>query len=194
MADYYGTIYGDYIDAYPAVSDDYIFADAGDDTALGWKGNDYIDGWTGNDSLYGEGGADTLLGYDGYDYLSGGTGNDSLYGERDSDQLYGGAGDDYINGGGYSYDSYEYDTLSGGAGADTFVLGDWYSAYYQGSGYATVTDFNWAEGDKFQVHGSLSDYSVSAYGNSIDIYYKNDLIAYVSNTSDVIPSADFILA
>lgn len=191
MADYYGTVYGDYIDAYPAVSDDYIFADAGDDTAFGWEGNDYIDGWTGNDSLYGEDGADKLLGYYGSDYLYGGNGHDSLYGEGQTDLLYGGEGNDWINGGGYSYNSFEYDTLSGGTGADTFVLGDnWGGAYYQGAGYATVIDFNWQEGDKFLVYGNFSDYSVE----NNKIYYKNDLIASVIGTTDVIASLDFIYA
>jgi Ca2+-binding RTX toxin-like protein len=182
MADYYGTIYNDIIDPLN-ISDDYIFADAGNDIAYGWDGNDTIDGWTGNDTLYGEAGNDYLLGYDGNDTLSGGTGTDTLNGEW---------GNDILNGGGYSYDSFEYDTLTGGAGADTFVLGDYFGAQYEGSGYATITDFNWAEGDKIQVYGNVEDYSLSAYGSGVDIFYQGDLLAYVENTTDVIPSLDFI--
>ncbi|MCA1992580.1 MAG: hypothetical protein LDL41_11190 [Coleofasciculus sp. S288] len=157
--------------------DDCLYGEAGNDYIDAWTGNDYVDGWTGDD---------TLLGYDGNDYLVGSEGHDWLYGEAGDDTLIG--SNPYVWGSG----SGEYDTLSGGAGADTFVLGDFYEAYYQGSGFATITDFNWAEGDKIQVFGSASDYSLTPYDYGIDIYYQGDLIGYVQNTTDVIPSLDFI--
>jgi hypothetical protein len=73
---------------------------------------------------------------------------------------------------------------------DKFVLGHATKSvfssqyvYYLGSGYATITDFNREEGDKFQAYGNSSDYSLSYDTSSADtrtrIYYKNDLIAIV---------------
>lgn len=132
------------------------------------SGNDYIDGLAGNDNLYGWNGSDTLLGYDGDDILYGENGNDVLYGE------------------------YGYDTLSGGAGADTFVLGDSVEVYDQGASYDVITDFNYVEGDKFEIMGSNSNYSLDYYGSSTEIYYGSDLIAVVENTSEVLLSGDFI--
>ncbi|NER29168.1 MAG: hypothetical protein F6J89_16420 [Symploca sp. SIO1C4] len=127
--------------------------------------------------LYGGAGDDYIQGLGGYDYLFGNAGNDTLVGS-DPWVWDSGAG--------------EYDTLSGGAGADTFILGDSYEAYYQGFGFATITDFNWAEGDKIQVFGSINDYTLSPYGNGVDILYQGDLIGFVENTYNVIPSEDFI--
>lgn len=139
--------------------------------ALGYadSGNDYIDGLSGNDTLYGWSGNDEILGYDGDDVLYGEAGDDMLYGE------------------------YGSDTLSGGSGADTFVLGDQWGVFDQNSiYYDTIKDFNWAEGDKIQVHGNSSDYSLSQYGQGMDISYQGELIAQVENTTGVIASLDFI--
>ncbi len=172
----------DYVDGW--TGDDYINGGSGNDTLLGYDGNDTIDGWTGDDYISGEAGDDYLLGYDGNDSLFGGTGTDTLNGEW---------GDDLINGGAYSYDSFEYDTLTGGADADTFVLGDYFGIQYQGFGYATITDFNWTEGDKIQVFGSIDDYAVTGNGSGgVDILYQGDLLAQVTNTTDVIAAYDFI--
>ncbi len=146
-------------------------------------------------SYMGGAGNDTLRGYYGYDYLYGNEGNDSLYGEADSDILYGGAGNDTLNGFGSGV---EYDDLYGGAGADTFVLGDAYGAYYKGAGqvlgYAAIWDFDSTQGDKFQVFGSASDYTLDPFPNLnvIDIYYQGQRIGLVQNTADVSISRDFI--
>lgn len=296
MGSYYGTSASEIIDPLDT-SDDYIFADGGNDLAYGWDGNDSIDGWTGNDTLYGESGNDTLLGWYGNDYLYGGVDNDVLYGEADNDTLYGGTGDDILDGGtgsdmmyggagndiyyvdaseefyldviyenanqgidtvfssanfsgldanvenitlvgsaygangnsldntmtgnssdnflwgntgsdslsggegndllnGYGYGSSdEYDTLTGGGGADTFEIGSSGDAYYYAEGlygadgYALITDFNWSEGDKFEAHGSISDYSLGTlnwFGSeALDtgIYYQGDLIAVAQDRS-----------
>jgi Ca2+-binding RTX toxin-like protein len=171
----------DYVDGW--LGDDYINGGSGNDTLLGYDGNDTIDGWMGNDYIYGEAGNDKLLGYDGNDFLFGGTGSDTLKGEW---------GNDLLNGGANGYDSLQYDNLTGGAGADTFVLGDVFGVYYQGFGYATITDFNWAEGDKIQVFGSINDYSVNTNGSGgVNILYQGDFLAQVNNTTNVIPSLDF---
>ncbi|MGF1542482.1 MAG: calcium-binding protein [Pleurocapsa sp.] len=154
---------------------DSIFGDAGDDKLFGLNGNDFLDGWTGNDTLYGGYGNDTLFGYAGNDNLQGGIGNDVLAGE---------SGDDLLNG--YGHTEYEYDILNGGTGADLFILGDAAGAYYQGYGFATISDFIWNEGDKIQVFGNIEDYSLYKADGSTDIYYQGDLIGYVENTTNIL--------
>ncbi|MEH1911183.1 MAG: hypothetical protein V7L05_05820 [Nostoc sp.] len=71
---------------------------------------------------------------EGNDILYGGSnptysGNDSLYGGSGDDLLYGGAGNDRLDG--YSTSGTEYDTLVGGDGSDTFVLGGSWGVSYQ---------------------------------------------------------------
>lgn len=121
-------------------SPDNIYANSGDDIANGGGGDDYVDGGFGNDSLSGDAGNDTIEGYFGNDTLNGGIGNDTLKGGRDNDVLNGGSGDDVLIGAGsQSYGGGfedpppgrgEIDTLSGGTGRDTFVLGDANNVYY----------------------------------------------------------------
>jgi Ca2+-binding RTX toxin-like protein len=172
--------------------DDYFFGEAGDDTLDGWEGDDYLDGGSGDDSLLGYTGNDTLLGGSGKDTLSGEAGNDTLLGGSGQDTLFGEAGNDYLNA--FGGDLTEDDTLSGGSDADIFVLGDVSGVFYQGEfDYAMITDFDWEEGDKIQVFGALDDYSVIAPDNGgIEIKYQDNRIAYVQNTTDVVPSLDFI--
>lgn len=174
-----GTIYDDNLMA--TATDNFIFGDAGNDTISGADSDDILDGWSGNDSLTGSSGDDFLLGYTGNDSLMGGVGIDFLIGE---------AGDDLLNG--YGQTNFEYDYLSGGVGADTFVLGDVSSAFYLEAGFATIIDFDSTEGDKIQVFGNIEDYSLSEFYGGTDIYYQDDLIGYVENTTDVILEADFL--
>ena len=162
-------------------TDNYLFGDEGDDTlSLDDDSNAILDGWSGNDTLLGNSDNNFLLGYTGDDSLVGGAGIDILVGE---------AGDDLLNG--YGQTSYEYDYLSGGAGADVFVLGDDSNAFYQEAGYATITDFASIEGDKLQAFGSIDDYSLSEYNDGTDIYYQDNLIGYVANTADITLESDF---
>ncbi len=208
--------------------DDDLYGKDGDDTILGYFGNDFIDGGAGNDSLYGESGNDFIDGWTGDDLMSGGngedtllgwTGNDTLLGGAGSDRLIGESGDDFLNG--YGGTLGEIDTLTGefgysqpgdedtNDGADTFVLGNSLGAYYTGdgdAGYAIITDFYWAEGDKFQVYdsGTLSDYSLEvtqwtglgAGTSATDtvISFQDDVIAVVQDTTNVFASADFVYA
>jgi Ca2+-binding RTX toxin-like protein len=155
-----------------------------------------------NNSLFGYGGEDTLYGHDGNDFLSGGT---------ESDILYGGEGNDRLRGFAPVNDDVrllEYDELTGGGGADTFVLGDAYihqygnfsGVFYLGQDYAHITDFSRAQGDKFEVVGNLSDYTlddstnvIGGSGRDTRIFYKGDLIAIAEDVTDLSTGADFIV-
>ncbi len=149
------------------------------------KSIENLTGGTGNDTLKGDDGKNTLNGYSGNDYL---------YGRGGDDILYGGSGNDYLNG--YSSGK-EYDILSGGSGYDTFVIGDSQSVFYQGLGFATITDWN-SSYDMIQAKGSSSQYSFGtgnwSGSNALDteIYFGNDLIAVVEDTTNVSFSRDFI--
>ena len=114
---------------------DELFGNEEDDTLRGGTGNDRLWGGSGNDSLYGDGGNDILDGGEGNDDLWGGDGNDTLYGGNGDDALWGGAGNDILMGGAGSdkldggagndilnAGSGATNTLTGGAGADRFVL------------------------------------------------------------------------
>lgn len=91
-----------------------------------------IYGTTGDDTVYGASIAEVIYGDNGYDTIHGNDGNDTLYGGSGSDALFGGNGNDILNAGtGYS------DELTGGAGADTFVINR-----STGSNQQTITDFN----------------------------------------------------
>lgn len=157
----------------------------GDDTLEGGNGNDYLVGGDGNDSLSGD-----------YEDLTG-KGNDDLVGGYGDDLLYGGNGNDTLTGTDiFNYDAGtgEFDVLSGGVGQDVFNLGDSYEAYYVGSGvddYAEITDFNSTEGDSIAVFGSADNYTLEATNAGMEIYYKDDLIGLVSNTTDLSLSSDF---
>lgn len=73
--------------------------DGDDDVTLG-DGNDRASGQLGNDVIRGEGG------------------NDNLWGGRGDDVIYGGDGDDLLGG------VFDYNSLYGQAGQDTFVMVD----------------------------------------------------------------------
>ncbi len=136
-------------------------------TKRGTEGNDRISGGAGNDTLIGLGG------------------NDTLYGEAGNDSLIGGNGNDYLDG--YaSYVSREFDTLTGGAGADTFVLGNArQGVLYQGDGNAIITDYS-SRDDYIQLKGSASDYQLSRQGSDTVISLKNaDRIGIVQGITDL---------
>jgi len=148
----------------------------GGKTYVGGSGNDIVRGEAQSDKLYGDyadhpdfvnnenwsfpaaadssvvDGDDTLVGRDGDDTLVGGGGNDVLLGEEDLDTLLGGDGNDQLNGGarGQGWT----DVLTGGAGADAFMLsytsdastvsagnsfwGNWASNYLPGTADSAV--------------------------------------------------------
>lgn len=106
-----------------------------------------LDGGAGNDRLEGNGGDDTLLGGAGNDLLFGGDGSDQLEGGGGKDRLDGGAGNDELVGSTRA-------TLTGGADADSFVLGPDVAK-------VTVTDFTTADGDVLVLRDVLKGYDPS---------------------------------
>lgn len=141
--------------------------------------------------------------------LTGNNNNNRLYGKEGSDVLVGGAGNDHLVGGvaGTNNYSVEFDKLTGGSGADTFVLGDWLverqpnrsGVFYQGRDYAHITDFSRTEGDKLLVVGNQSDYTLNASNNVLgsssrdtQVFYRGDLIAVVEDVSNLSTASDFV--
>jgi len=200
--------------------DDYLNGGSGSDTLWGFTGNDELYGGSGNDYLNGQDGDDVLSGQNGEDFLVGGDGDDTLLGGRHddtlmgsfgSDTLSGGSGDDWLRGSSSGPDDIntgELDQLTGGGGADDFVLGDralpgsegW--AYYRGEGYAILTDFSIDEGDRIHLYGDQNSYSLGEIVTSdpqgnpqthTGIYYDDDLIAQVNNVTDLSLSEDYFV-
>ena len=175
-----------------------------DDTLKGGNDADELNGGNGYDSLKGGNGIDILNGGDDYDTLKGGkdadalngdAGNDELYGQPGNDVLTGGTGNDILKGGqgadtligvdltATQPGNSEIDILHGGSGADSFILGHAQvgQVYYDDNGtedYAMILGFNGAQGDRIQLYGSISDYTieknVSGLPTGKAIYSNND--------------------
>lgn len=120
------------------LSDRYFTTTIIQDNFKGSDKDDYFDAGDGNDNLYGNGGNDILVGGDGNDYLVGGTNNDSLYGNNGDDALAGvkrfipQSSDFPCDPRGLN----EIDVITGGAGADYFLLGEALSQ--QDSGFSSI--------------------------------------------------------
>lgn len=104
-----------------------------DETYYGSNANNRLEGRGGVDRLFGMDGADTLEGGDGNDLLDGGGGNDQLRGGTGADLMIGGDGDDLLDGDEWYANQQYADTMRGGAGNDTYLVG----AAYQ---YNTTAD------------------------------------------------------
>jgi Ca2+-binding RTX toxin-like protein len=137
----------------------------------------------------------------GDDVLRGGDGNDVIRGKSGDDYLEGGAGDDTLIGTSLSggragfqfYDSNEVDTLIGGEGKDTFVLGVNAGALYTYEGsygepnHGLILDFSADAGDRIQLFGSSRLYSLTTDGADTQIYYVGarspDLVGVVKGAT-----------
>jgi Ca2+-binding RTX toxin-like protein len=159
-------------------------------------GNDSVVGGTTYNYLQGQGGNDTLVGGGNRDDLYGGEGNDSLVGNEGNDNLYGGAGNDTIigvNANSLTPGKGEIDYLSGGTGADKFILGDSASVYYDdrdtttsSNDYAYIYDFNASE-DIIQLQGPKSNYRIDGANLYLDKTGSepDELIAYIQGTNNL---------
>ena len=154
------------------------------DIIYGSAQNDYIFGADGGDKLYGGLGNDTLAGGEGNDYLDGGDGDDILQGSDTLNYYYGIPG----------LTVPEYDTLVGGAGRDTFVIGNNRGNLNMGPGYAVIADFI-SFVDRIQVKRSgvsavtgitLKKQNMVGGGASDTLIYNGtDLIAVVQDNSSL---------
>ncbi|MGB5710888.1 MAG: hypothetical protein WBM44_08245, partial [Waterburya sp.] len=108
------------------------------------------------------------------------------FGNGGHDNIYGGAGDDVINGTDEIVAGYlERDVLEGGAGADTFILGDVNQAYYATGGsqdYAVIKDFTPGV-DTIQLYGVAGDYQQQQQGDDIHLSRNEDLVAILEKNS-----------
>lgn len=153
----------------------------------------YVSGWSGSVERFN---------------VTGTTGNDDFSTGDGSDRLNGISGNDTLDGTLSYLGDGEQDTLTGGGGADLFVLANPQGLYYDNddpdtggaSDFALITDFSRSQGDKLQLKGAAADY---IFGSNPDggrnIYFdsndngqkdsKDELIAIVnaavSKTLDV---------
>jgi Ca2+-binding RTX toxin-like protein len=197
---------------------------SGHDHLNGTTGGNYLSGGAGEDALSGMAGSDTLNGGTGADKLWGGSGNDSLSGGSGADLLVGGFGADRMDGGAgndvllsrsdagemvaaqdgktqiFAAETAAFkavnDTLTGGAGGDTFRFEgnvnakdeivakhvnddgtiDWvgvtgengavHDHWVDGFGNDVIRDFNRAQGDKIEISAHTAEVKSIEYKDS----------------------------
>jgi len=140
----------------------------------------------------------------------------NIYGKQGSDSVTGTSGPDKIWGVSAATNDLgrgAVDTLTGGLGGDTFVLGDARGRFYDdgwsfsaGTGdYAKITDFNAAQGDKIQAAGLASRYLLHTAtvggASGMGVYYdsngggtwnsSDELVGFLPGNS-TLTKADFI--
>lgn len=182
-----------------------LIGGAGDDNIGGLGGNDLLKGLSGNDTLRGDDGTDSvfggtendvLFGGQGNDILSGGSEADTLTGDAGNDALYGGSGADVLTGTNVSSRGVgEVDFLSGGTGADKFVLGDTSGSYYLGNSandFARISDYSSIDQIVLGALQANQVYQVQSIADGFNLFVRDktapassrDLIANVRrNTS-----------
>jgi len=128
----------------------------------------------------------SLIGNDFDNQLSGERGNDSLIGNNGNDWLLGDAGNDWLTGSTLPdiADSTQIDTLTGGSGADKFVIGfgkEPEMARYISSDdkdYAFIKDYNPSEGDTIDYGGARTKTGIVPAGLVADTGYTLSAINY----------------
>ena len=151
------------------------------ENATGSNFNDQITGNQYSNIIYGLNGNDEIFARGGNDFVYGGFGNDTIYGSFFGDT------------------SNSIDTLNGGRGIDSFILGNNLGSFYSNSllnDFANITDFDFVE-DKLKLNKSftyLTSITSSQNINGLGIFKDNnssgnldsndDLIAIISNKKD----------
>jgi Ca2+-binding RTX toxin-like protein len=147
---------------------------------IGSTGNDVFDGGSGNDLIGGGSGNDVVIGGEGDDQLSGvlqSTGLRTTFGTDTIDTLTGGAGNDTFN-------------FVGVESIGVFTLyNDFDNATPGLEDYALITDFNIAD-DQIVLVGSPNDYALGASPVSgvsgTAIYLNTDGIDGVGPTDELV--------
>ncbi|MEO1377191.1 MAG: peroxidase family protein [Cyanobacteria bacterium J06635_10] len=188
------------------------------DTQRGGDGDDTLNGGFGNDTQLGGDGNDILNG--DFDFgdrrnrnsglnlsssVRGGNKNrfgfsffssdDIQFGGNGNDTLNGGFGNDNLTGVGNNLGVGEIDRLNGGAGFDTFNLGDENHVFYHGKGifdYALIEDFRVRQ-DTIVLNGEKSDYVLATIEDAnlpqgTGIYFSRD------DSNNLTPSVDDLIA
>lgn len=180
------------LDDGPAVVEEFVVDSASSDRRVGLRGNDSIFGGAGDNALLGRADSDVIKGQGGKDLIMGGVGADTLFGDTGSDRLLGGDDDDRLIGTSPLRQwagKGEIDELTGGVGADTFVLGSIQSVFYDDGNenslgdqdYALIQDFQDNQGDQIILKGRIQDYII---GNSSGILPTGKALYHVQNGTD----------
>lgn len=154
--------------------DDKLYGNSGHDLLSGGSGDDTLDGGGGSDLLLGGSGNDLIVGDDGDDTLKGGDGDDYLNGQWGNDVLDGGDGDDQLWGGYGGWFGTVQNTMTGGAGSDTFNMS------YQGQIINFVTDFEVGV-DKVGMSDFGLGFDEFAEAMSISTQVGNDVVIDISS-------------
>ncbi len=150
--------------------------------------NEKVVGLGGDDVLYAEGNNSTVIGGKGDDVLyvngdnalaKGGVGNDTIYvnaitGKEQTAK--GGEGDDYIEV--YVVDTGSVVNVSGGSGADTFLIRDGnFASYPDDSNIITITDFevgvdtllfdDWVVNEQVEITYDFAGNAIFGVGDSL---------------------------
>jgi Ca2+-binding RTX toxin-like protein len=112
--------------------------------------------------------------------LSGSSGADLLIGLAGNDTLAGGDGDDILIGHSMTGARNEIDTLTGGRGADRFVVAGGYLGD-GAAGYALITDFSLAQQDRLVLSRSVR-HTYRQVAGGTEILAGNDLVAMLRGT------------
>lgn len=146
-------------------------------------------------TIYGGGGGDVIFGSNYLqNVIDGGTDDDLIFGGWRNDYIMGDDGKDTVWGAGQIYTGSAYilgrgerDTLIGGAGADTFVLGAPQTVFYDDgilndtgfNDYGLISDFRIGEGDRIQLAGYAGGYELfESYPTDIGAADKADTFIY----------------